>query len=96
MNAPHKIIDHLRNRAGVAATKIGPIVGMSTTWGQRVLDGSICPNLPQANKLAKELYARKEERLRLLEAVSRTKLSRAGINGENLEKVIRLLLRLYE
>lgn len=97
MNPPSigRIVDVLRRRAGVSVTQLGPLVGMSPAWGQRVLDGTVCPDLAAADKIAKALGARESERLALLEAVSRVKLERAGITGEDLDRVVEVLLVVY-
>lgn len=75
--------------------QLGPLVGMSPAWGQRVLDGTVCPDLAAADQLARALGAREGERLALLEAVSRVKLERAGITGPDLDRVIEVLLIVY-
>ena len=91
----HQIVDTLRTRAMVGVTQLGPLVGMSAAWGQRVLDGTICPDLATADRIAQVLSARDEERIVLLEAVSRVKLTRAGITGVDLDRVVDVLLVVY-
>ena len=89
------IVDQLRRRAGVAVTQLGPLVGLSPAWGQRVLDGTVCPDLAAADRLARALGAREVEHLALLEAVSRVKLKRAGITGTDLDRVVVMLVEIY-
>lgn len=93
--AVHRIVGQLRHRTGVRVIDIGPLIGMSSSWGQRVLDGTVCPDLPTADQLARALGAREGERLALLKAVSRVKLERAGITGRDLDRVIEVLLLVY-
>lgn len=90
-----RIVDQLRRRAGVKVVQLGPLVGMSPAWGQRVLDGTVCPDLATSDTLARVLGAREGERLALLEAVSRVKLERAGITGNALDQVVETLVRIY-
>lgn len=89
------VIEQLRVRAGVSVTRLGPLVEMSPAWGQRILDGTICPDLDACDQLARALGAREPERLALLEAASRVKLARVGITGEDLDKVVEVLLVVY-
>lgn len=97
MNPPsiREIVEVLRTRAGVPVTQLGPLVGMSPAWGQRVLDGTVCPLLSTADRIARALCARESERLVLLEAVSRVKLEHVGITGADLDRVVEVLLLVY-
>ena len=92
---PREIVDQLLRRAGVGVCTLGPLVGMSPAWGQRVLDGTICPDLVTTDKIAEVLGAREVERLALLESVSRVKLSKAGVTGKDLDRVVEVLIEVY-
>ena len=92
---PREVVGQLLRRAGVGVCTLGPLVGMSPAWGQRVLDGTICPDLVTTDKIAEVLGAREVERLALLESVSRVKLSKAGVTGKDLDRAVEMLVEIY-
>ena len=77
---PYEVIESLRKRAGMSVIRVGPSVGMSFTWGQKVCNGTLCPTLTAADQLAQTLGAREGERVALLTAVCRVKLELAGFD----------------
>lgn len=87
----HKIIDQYRKKAEIQVTKFGPMLGMSPAWGQKVLDGTIYPNLTKAQEIADILGMSADERLDLVTAVAEVKLKSAGLSPEQVAAVLKTL-----
>jgi len=90
-----EIVDTLRKRLDIPVIGVGPLIGKSPAWGQKILDGTICPTPSDADHLARELHAREEERLALLEVVGRRKLVSAGLTREVIDEILGVLEKIY-
>ena len=91
----HRLLERLRKRSGVTVISVGPGAGMSVSWGQRVLDGSILPTVDQAYVLSSVVLATHEDGLALVTLCATEHFQRGGGATSIISKLVAFVVAHY-